>query len=129
MMLCVLSKLRVYGTTKYLQWRSFMKLLTKALMEKIPELYETEHVPLSEKIAYAKLFDPGSTWTWYIMEYDGKDICFGLVLGHETEFGYFSLKELSSLVFYGRPVVERDMYFKPTQVQDLPIHGIERMAA
>jgi hypothetical protein len=106
-----------------------MRLLTKALIEKLPELYQTENVPLSEKIAYAKLFDPGSTWTWYVMEYDGKDICFGLVQGHETEFGYFSLQELSSIVFCGMPVIERDRYFKPTQVQNLPVYGTERVAA
>lgn len=106
-----------------------MKLLTKALAAKLPRLYETENVPLPQKVAYAKLFDPGSTWTWYVMEYDGKDACFGLVVGHETEFGYFSLQELSSLQFRGMPVIERDMYFRPTQVQDLPVYGIERVAA
>jgi hypothetical protein len=106
-----------------------MKLLTKALTDKLPKLYETESVPLPEKVAHAKLFDPGSTWTWYVMEYDGKDICFGLVVGHEIEFGYFSLQELSSLQFHGVPVIERDRYFQPTQVQDLPIHDIERVVA
>ena len=106
-----------------------MKLLTKTLADKLPGLYETEGVPLREKVAYVKLFDPGSTWTWYVMEYDGKDTCFGLVVGHETEFGYFSLQELSSLQFHGMPVIERDMHFRPTQVQDLPVYGIERVAA
>ncbi len=106
-----------------------MKLLTKTLADKLPKLYETECVPLPEKVAYAKLFDPGSAWIWYVMEYDGSDTCFGLVIGHEMEFGYFSLQELSSLQLHGVPVIERDMYFRPTQVQDLPIHGIERVAA
>jgi hypothetical protein len=106
-----------------------MKLLTKALTDKLPKLYETEHVPLTEKIAHVKLFDPGSTWTWYVMEYDGTDMCFGLVIGHETEFGYFSLQELNAIRFCGVPVIERDMYFRPTQVQDLPINDIERVVA
>jgi len=106
-----------------------MKLITKALIAKIPRLYETEGIPLPEKIAHVKLFDPGSTWTWFVIEYDRSDTCFGLVVGHETEFGYFSLEELSSLRFCGTPVIERDMYFRSTQIQDLPIHDIERVAA
>ena len=104
-----------------------MKLLTKAQIARLPKLYETEHIPLSEKMVRAKLFHPVSQWTWYVIEYDGVDICWGLVVGHENEFGYFSLQELSQ-VNVGLPI-ERDMYFKPTQVQDFPIHDIERVAA
>jgi hypothetical protein len=99
-----------------------MTLLTKALAKKIPRLYETENVPLPEKVAYVELFHPVGNWTWYIIEYDGEDICFGLVVGHEAEFGYFSLNELNSVRGgLGLPI-EREMYFRPTQVQDLPIH-------
>lgn len=105
-----------------------MKLLTKEIAAKLPGLYTTEGVALPEKVAYAKLFHPASSWTWYVMEYDGQDTCFGLVVGHETEFGYFSLRELSELRAFGLPV-ERDLYFRPTQVQDLPIHNIERVVA
>lgn len=104
-----------------------MKLLTKTQTASLPKLYETEAVPLSEKVVRAKLFHPVSQWTWYVIEYDGQDTCWGLVVGHETEFGYFSLQELSQLSV-GLPV-ERDMYFRPTQVQDLPIHDIARAAA
>ncbi|MGB4768104.1 MAG: DUF2958 domain-containing protein [Candidatus Saccharimonas sp.] len=104
-----------------------MKLLTKAAAAKIPKLYATEHIETPDKIAYAKFFHPVSQWTWYVMEYDGADTCFGLVVGHETEFGYFSLEELS-LVGYGLPI-ERDRYFKPTRVKDLLVHEIERVAA
>ena len=105
-----------------------MKLLTKAIAAKLPELYKTESMPLPEKVAYAKLFHPASNWTWYVMEFDGQDLCFGLVVGHETEFGYFSLRELSEMRVFGLQV-ERDIYFRPTQTQDLPVHDIERVAA
>ena len=104
-----------------------MKLLTKAQTASLPKLYETESLPLRGKVVRAKLFHPVSQWTWYVIEYDGQDNCWGLVVGHETEFGYFSLQELSQLNV-GLPI-ERDMYFKPTQVQDLPIHDVERVAA
>lgn len=104
-----------------------MKLLTKALAARIPKLYATEGVAMPDKVAYAKLFHPVSHWEWYVVEYDGVDTCFGLVVGHDTEFGYFSLTELS-LLGYGLPI-ERDRYFKPTRVQDLTVYGIERVAA
>jgi hypothetical protein len=103
-----------------------MKLMPKKIAAKIPNLYRTERISLLEKVAYAKFFHPISNWTWYVIEYDGNDTCFGLVVGHETEFGYFSLRELSG-IWVGLPI-ERDLYFRPTQIQDLPVHGIERVA-
>lgn len=105
-----------------------MKLITNALAARIPKLYETEYKPLSDRIVHARLYHPVMDWTWFVLEYDGKDQCFGLVVGHETELGYFSLKELEASDWYGVGV-ERDMYFKPTQLQDLPVYGIERIAA
>jgi|SRR5581483_12098829 len=106
-----------------------MRLLTKSIISRIPKLYETEGVPLPEKVAYAKLFHPVSNWTWYVVEYDGNDICFGLVVGHETELGYFSLEELSTVGDGLGIGIERDLYFQPIQLQDLPVYGIERVAA
>ena len=93
-----------------------MQLLTSELKRKIPKLYETEARSDKDKVAQVKLFLPGTACTWYIVEFDGSDTCFGLVdLGYEenVEFGYFSLKELSeqrSLYDLG---IERDLYFEP----------------
>lgn len=96
-------------------------LMTKALAGKLPKLYETESVPLAEKVVHARYFHPSADWEWYAIEYDGTDICFGLVIGFEAEFGYFSLKELGSLNI----PAERDLNFQPTVVHDLPAyHGI-----
>lgn len=53
------------------------------------------------------------------MEFDGKDMFFGLVYGFEKEWGYFSLKELK---FVRGPLglgVERDLYFTPTKIKEL----------
>jgi len=97
-----------------------MKLLTKELIAKLPELYATEDVELEDKLILAKLFTPWSTWTWYVIEYDGEDRCFGFVKGHEAEFGYFSIKELSEIVGPYGLKVERDKYFEPTEVGDMP---------
>ena len=94
-----------------------MKLLTKELAKTIPALYATEEIELYDKIAHVKLFHPSSRWTWYIVEYDGRDQCFGYVIGHEAEFGYFSLAELAAIGQRGDLLpVERDTSFKPTRL-------------
>lgn len=90
------------------------KLMTKELASKIPPLYSTDGQDL-EPIAYVKLFAPNISWYWYILEYDGFDTCFGYVFGDFHEYGYFSLLELSDLVYSKIfPAVERDLSFEPT---------------
>lgn len=101
-----------------------MDLLPKNLTEEIPKLYETDTIDIHDKIAHIKLFVPGTYWTWYIVEYDDEDLCFGLVEGHEVEFGYFSIKELKGLK---NPLpVERDLHFKPMAVSKLLLQGMSR---
>jgi hypothetical protein len=99
-----------------------MQLLTKTLTKKLPKLYDTELVPTEDKIAIAKLFAPWSNWTWYVIEFDGSDVCWGLVSGHEAEFGYFSLSELSKVKRLG-VTIERDIFFRPTRVSELAAFG------
>jgi hypothetical protein len=106
-----------------------MGLLTRDLIRKIPKLYQTEGTPLREKLAIVKLFHPASNWTWYVIEYDGEDTCWGLVEGQEIEFGYFSLSEINWPLGVYQLAVERDKWFQPTEVQDLPLYDIERVAA
>lgn len=98
-------------------------LLTKNIARKLPQLYETEDVPTENKIAVAKFFHPASNWTWYVIEYDGKDTCWGLVSGHEVEFGYFSLSELSSVEHPAGITIERDIFFRPTNISELAVFG------
>lgn len=101
-----------------------MQLLTKKLKERIPKMYETESLETRDKIAQAKLFLPGTACTWYIVEYDGNDMCFGLVdLGYEecVEFGYFSLKELSETKSLYGLSIERDMYFEPKTFESIRV--------
>jgi hypothetical protein len=93
-----------------------MKLMTKDLQTQLPQLYSQEEV--DDPKAIAKYFTPDSNWTWYATEFDGKDTFFGLVVGLETELGYFSLKELESARgAFGLPV-ERDLWFEPTPVSE-----------
>jgi hypothetical protein len=93
------------------------KLLTKELENKLPGLYETDGTKAGDKVAIVKFFTPASNWTWYAVEYNPESQMFyGLVCGFEKEFGYFSLEELESL----NGAVERDLYFTPTKLKDLP---------
>lgn len=99
-----------------------MKLLTKELRAKLPKLYQTEDIPVEEKIAIAKFFTPDAQWTWYAVEGQEEDddfTFFGLVYGLEKEWGYFSLKELESVRGKLGLPIERDKWFTPTKIKDL----------
>jgi len=68
-------------------------------LSKIPKFYETEHVPLKEKIVWIHFFIGGSDW--YGIEFDGKDVFFGFaILNNDyemSEWGYVSFSELQSI--------------------------------
>jgi hypothetical protein len=97
------------------------KLLPEEIRKQIPPLYSQDGSG-GKAIAYAKLFTPSSSWTWYITEAspEGEDIlCFGLVDGFEKELGYFSLAEMADVTGpLGLPI-ERDLYFKPTTLEKI----------
>lgn len=92
--------------------------------EYIPPWMEVPPPYASEKqtdpLAVIKLFTPDSNWTWYLLEYDGHDLAFGLVAGFETEFGDFSLQEIASARGPLGVQPERDLWFCPTPVTQLP---------
>ena len=84
----------------------------------LPSLYHNEDHP--NPLVMIKLFTPDSAWRWFLMEYDGDDTLFGLVAGLETEFGYVSLRELQSVTGPMGLHIERDLWFRPTPVRELP---------
>ena len=95
-------------------------LMTKELERQIPKLYATDSVPCENKKIITKYFAPDSNWTWYVTEFDPVNgIFFGYVIGFESEWGNFSLKELEeSTGTMGLPI-ERDLYWKPCTLQDI----------
>jgi hypothetical protein len=95
-----------------------MKLVTDEIKKVVPKLYSQEEKG-DEAVAYVKFFTPWSSWTWYATEFDGEDIFFGLVVGLDTELGYFSLKELSGVEGPGGLKIERDLYFTPKTLSQL----------
>ena len=76
---------------------------TEEQLNRIPDLYTTEEVPLEDKIIYLHFFFGGSDW--YVAEYNGTDMCFGFViLNHDVdnaEWGYFSFTELNKFSVEG----------------------------
>jgi hypothetical protein len=101
------------------------KLMTKELERQFPKLYSTEKVKAKDKKVIAKFFSPSSNYTWYAVEYDPKIMqFFGLVDGHELEWGYFSLEDFEEInaKFYAnqsRVWIERDMYFGTPLVSEV----------
>ena len=91
-----------------------MQLLTEELRASLPPLYSQEKS--KDPQIYAKFFTPDSNWTWFVIEGNAEDddfIFFGYVIGHEKEWGYFALSELTSARGpLGLPI-ERDLYFQP----------------
>ncbi len=94
------------------------QLMTDELRERLPGLGENEEQGL-EAPALVKYFTPDGAWTWYGSEFDGDDVLFGLVVGLEIEFGYFSLSELAQVRGpLGLPV-ERDLYHEARSLREL----------
>lgn len=92
-----------------------MKLLTKAIEKTLPAFYTTQNT--ENPIVQVKFFTPTSSWTWYGIEYNPEDRLFwGLVYGHEREFGYFSLDELENIKGPFGIGVERDISFSPKPI-------------
>lgn len=85
---------------------------------KVPPMRGQEKV--KDPIAYVKYFSPYSGATWYVTEWDGKDEMFGWVdMDGGGELGYIHLPELENANRRGLPLVERDLYFKPTPLSKL----------
>ena len=88
-----------------------MELLPKEIEMVIPKLYTQEQV--DDPIVYLKFFDPSGSWTWFATEgerqSDGDFLFFGRVDGFESEFGYFSLRELESVRGRLGLGIERDL--------------------
>lgn len=95
-----------------------MMLLTQEIVKKLPELYSSENT--EDPMVWCKFFTPDSSWTWYVIEYDGIDTFYGLVDGFERELGYFSLSEISAVRGHLGLPIERDRYFEPCRLSQLP---------
>ncbi|MGD9637522.1 MAG: DUF2958 domain-containing protein [Alphaproteobacteria bacterium] len=98
-----------------------MKLLTKEIEKRLPLRQENPSEKIGELVAHVKFFTPWAGWTWFACEYNRDErTFFGWVIGLEQEAGYFSLDELEELQGPFGLKVERDLYFEPTKLKDIP---------
>ncbi len=95
-----------------------MKLLTEGIRKKLPALYAQDGKG-GDALVSVKFFTPDSSWTWYATEFDGEDMFFGLVDGHERELGYFSLAELQKVRGPMGLPIERDLHWKPKTLKEI----------
>ena len=69
--------------------------------------------------ALIKLFTPGDQWIWYVVECDGQDLCFGLVIGNVPELGYFRVSSLQHDWKQNGLGVIRDTRYSPKPLREL----------
>ena len=95
-----------------------MELLPKEIADLLPLLYSEEDKG-DEAIAQVKFFTPWASWTWYASEYDPVErLCFGVVVGYEREYGYFSVDEIEAIRGPAGLTVERDLYWSPRPLKE-----------
>ena len=104
-----------------------MKLLPKEIREQLPPLYSQDGKG-GKAVVHVKYFTPSSSWTWLategepVVDESGKEVdfkFFGLVFGHEREFGYFLLSELEEVRGPMGLPIERDLHFKPKMLEEI----------
>jgi hypothetical protein len=98
-----------------------MKLMTKAIEKRIPELRGQDGKSWEETTVYAKFFNPVGHATWFATEYDPEErMFFGWAELHPGcgELGYFSLDELESVRLRFGLGIERDRHFPEKSLAD-----------
>ena len=94
-----------------------MKLLTKAIENKLPLLYSQEDNKDPQVIC--KFFTPSSSFTWFVIEgkeEEGTWLFFTKCYSHlcpEGELGYVTLEQLTEIKGPMGLGVERDLHFTP----------------
>jgi len=95
---------------------------TKEKLDRIPRLYETDEIPLAEKIVHLHFFIGGCDW--YIVEHDGDDLFYGYAILNgdiqNGEWGYASFDELKSLKL-GFVEIDCDLYWTEVPAKEVPL--------
>lgn len=95
------------GPRKLAQFREVLAL------RKTPALYSQDGRG-KEAVATIKIFDPCGGQTFWVTEWDGGDLVFGLGRIHCDELGYASLSELANVRGKLGIGLEIDMHFLPS---------------
>lgn len=100
-----------------------LNLLNKEIIDALPPLYATEHIPLRDKLVIGKFYLKGEDgWCWYVFEgealepyehesgfiVEGDYYFFGMSHCLENEMGYFRLSDIADLKFLGVTLIMCD---------------------
>jgi len=91
-----------------------LKLLLKEAIRKLERQYKFGS-SMEKQDVIVKLFDPTSSWSWYLMNIDPKDhgYAWGIVKGFAIEMGNIDIQKLEVAKLPIGLSIERDLYFKP----------------
>ena len=97
-----------------------MKLLTKEILDRLPNNDDTAELGIDELTVQVKFFNPTGGGTWYVYSYDPDErIGYALCDLDFPELGAFSMDELES--YRGRfgLGIERDMHYSPRPLREV----------
>lgn len=96
---------------------------TREELDRIPRLYQTEDIPLKDKLIYLHFFI--GSCDWFIAEYDGEDLFWGYALLNgdhlNAEWGYISFTEMKELKLRGWLEIDRDTNWQIRKASEIDL--------
>jgi hypothetical protein len=92
-------------------------------LDRIPRLYQTEDVPLADKLIHLHFFIGGCDW--FIAEFDGSDLFWGYaILNNDhmnAEWGYMSFTEMKEVKIRGWLEIDRDINWQIRKASEIDL--------
>ena len=96
---------------------------TQEELDRIPRLYQTEDIPLKDKLIYLHFFI--GSCDWFIAEYDGEDLFWGYAILNDdhdmAEWGYLSFTEMKEVKIRGWLEIDRDMNWQIRKASEIDL--------
>lgn len=95
---------------------------TREELDRIPRLYQTEDIPLKDKLIYLHFFI--GSFDWFIAEYDGEDLFWGYALNGDhdmAEWGYISFTEMKEAKVRGWLEIDRDINWQIRKASEIDL--------
>ena len=96
---------------------------TQEELDRIPRLYQTEDIPLKDKLIYLHFFI--GSCDWFIAEYDGEDMFWGYAIlngDHDmAEWGYISFTEMKEVKIRGWLEIDRDINWQIRKASEIDL--------
>jgi hypothetical protein len=96
---------------------------TREELDRIPRLYQTEDIPLKDKLIYLHFFI--GSCDWFIAEYDGEDLFWGYAILNgdhmNAEWGYISFAEMKEVKIRGWLEIDRDLNWQIRKASEIDL--------